>query len=236
MAAECSQFWMVLLRLRNFLCLCSGMSFRNALQALFMVWTVQCFRGRPTRFRCARFGDPRGPLKVACRVGASGTSRRVWISSLCCAFLIWVETLGTRCSCFFRPSPQRADAARFRTSLLVLALLMYVVCILRILRSPFSWKVASLRFWCLVSCMVSSAYVSLVFMTAFQYCSFVLVEHLPIFQSRSNRFHVMADCFIRSRISISGWALSVRSTPRYLACFVCFTFLLFVNLGVRRPW
>ena len=56
----------------------------------------------------------------------------------------------------FRFCP-KARAAFSLTCLLVLALSMYVVCILRIFRSPFSWNVSSFRSCVFVRYMVSKA-------------------------------------------------------------------------------
>ena len=56
-----------------------------------------------------------------------------------------------------------------------------------------------------------------------------------MFHSVSGRFHVMVVCFMRSASSMSGCAFSVRSTPRYFACFTRFICWLFVKVGIRRP-
>ena len=152
---------MVLLRFRKDLRRQSGIPLRSCRHARFMVCIVQCFRGRPTLLVEEMFGRAPSPLKVAFLVGAVTGSRSVCTSSLCCAAFTWVDTLSMRF--LFCP---KARAAFSLTCLLVLALSMYVVCILRIFRSPFSWKVSSLRSCALVRYMVSSAYVSLVFTIA----------------------------------------------------------------------
>ena len=115
---------------------------RICFHARFMVWTVQCLRGRPTRFLRDRFGMPLGPMKVACLVGASGGSLRMCISSFCCDRLISAKILGMLVGGPLplpRPLPfplalggQRILAARSRTRLLVLLRSMKVVCILNI--------------------------------------------------------------------------------------------------------
>ena len=108
-AASCSQFCIVALRLRNVLCLCPGMSFRSIRQARYIVCTVQCCRGRPTRFFLREmFGRALFPLNVACLVGASLCSLSVCISSLRCeclacleCFFLYINKLGGWCGGMF---------------------------------------------------------------------------------------------------------------------------------------
>ena len=97
-AAECNQFCMVLLRFLNLL-LCSvgsGTFVRSCRHARFIVCIVQCCLGLPTLFFRPMFGRPFVPLKVACRVGAFGSSRSMCISRMCCLSLMYVDILGIR--------------------------------------------------------------------------------------------------------------------------------------------
>ena len=120
-AAACSQSCMVLLLFLNFVRLCPGMSWRSVRQAFFIICTVQCFLGLPTRLVRESRGFALGPLNVAFLVGAVVGSLSMCMSSLCCASLICCDMLGIMVWPFLASSFMAASSL---TLLLVFA--MYV--------------------------------------------------------------------------------------------------------------